>query len=454
MKRIILLLTIAFFCGCTKKLELKPDSSLIIPKSVQDLENLLDNADEIINCTPALAQLSSDEYFITDFASWQSLPNIIQRNTYIWNKDIFGGERQIPTWLLPYTQIFYSNSVIDVLDKQNINNNETNNIRGWALFVRAYAFYTLVSNYSKAYDPNTSNTDLGIPIKLSSDITEIVQRSTLQQTYDQIIKDVLASSELLKQDITIDKRNRPSKVAAYALLSRIYLSMRRYEKAEFYADKSLAIYSKLTDYNTLTISDESSFTINSSETIYFTAQLGEFPATIFSTSDFYGVDTTLINLYAPSDLRIPIFFTKNSNGYSVVNKGINNDQGPPFTGLAVDELYLIKAECLARRQQKEQALSFLNELIKARMQTGAFIAITANDANDALEKILTERRKELIWRGLRWTDLKRLNLEGRNITLIRKLDGQIFTLEPNSPKYVFPFPDDEVALTGIQQNIR
>jgi hypothetical protein len=71
-----------------------------------------------------------------------------------------------------------------------------------------------------------------------------------------------------------------------------------------------------------------------------------------------------------------------------------------------------------------------------------------------LEKILIERRKSLIWRSLRWTDLRRLNKEGKNIELKRKLGDLEFTLAPNSPLYVLPIPDDEIALSGITQNKR
>jgi len=68
--------------------------------------------------------------------------------------------------------------------------------------------------------------------------------------------------------------------------------------------------------------------------------------------------------------------------------------------------------------------------------------------------ILRERRKELIFRGLRWTDLKRLNKEEAGIILTRLFNGNTRQLLPKSNHYVLPIPDD--ALTGgtITQNIR
>lgn len=459
MRKLFLLITIVVFFGCKDKLNLKPDSRLILPKTAKDMENILDNT-RIMNVTPSLAQLSSDEYFIPSLAAWQAETTIIGRSAYIWEKDIYKGQTQIQSWHAPFTTIFYCNSVLDIIAKKNIDHDdELKNLKGWALFNRAYSYYALASTYCKAYENTTAGTDLGMPLKLSPNIDELVQRSTLQETFDQIINDVLLASSLLKKDITIEKRNRPSKVAAYALLARVYLSMRKYDQAELYADQSMSLYRTLIDFNSLNPNTISAFTYNSLETIFFSCQLSEFGNTLGIPNQGYGVDTTLLSLYETGDLRKQIYFQLNTVGnYNI--KHINSVPAYPFTGLATDELYLIKAECLARRGEVDLAMEFINQLLITRWNPNAttparpYQNMTAVDADDALDKILTERRKALVWRAIRWTDLKRLNLEGRNIKLTRKLDDQTYVLEPNSPRYVLPIPDDEIALSGNQQNIR
>lgn len=452
MKRIISLLIISVIFSCGKKLDLKPDSDIVQPATVKDFENLLDNT-EVMNSTPGLAQISADEYFIPDLQSWQAISSVTQRNAYLWLKDLFGAETKIKDWSAPYTTVFYSNSVIDLLAKKDISNDlEMQHIQGRALFSRAYAFYALVSTFSKAYDAATAATDLGVPLKLSSAIDETQPRSSVQATYDQIIKDALAAGELLEQNFNPEKKNRPSQVAAFAFLARVYLSMRKYDLAEWYADKAMNLYAVLVDFNTLPITNRSSFTVNSVETIYYSQQIMAYSSTTVGSAPLYGIDPLLINLYEPKDLRLKIYFKLSPVGHAII-KGINSI-GYPFTGLATDELYLIKAECLARRQQKDDALLFLNTLVKTRYVSGGFKAITAANSSMALDKILTERRKALIWRSLRWTDLKRLNLEGRDITLRRNVEGQMYSLAPNSPLYVMPIPLDEILLSKIQQNIR
>jgi hypothetical protein len=124
-------------------------------------------------------------------------------------------------------------------------------------------------------------------------------------------------------------------------------------------------------------------------------------------------------------------------------------------------MYLIRAECLARGGDKTAAMNDLNTLLRARWAkdpiTGASLYVdqTAIDADNALRIILNERRKELVLRATRWIDLRRLNQDPRfAITLTRNIAGQIYTLPPNDKKYVYPIPDNEIRLSGLQQNPR
>ncbi len=79
---------------------------------------------------------------------------------------------------------------------------------------------------------------------------------------------------------------------------------------------------------------------------------------------------------------------------------------------------------------------------------------TASDEKEALDKILLERRKELLYRGLRWTDIKRLNKLGANISLTRIINGQTFTLPPKDLRFALPIPEDVISLSGMEQNKR
>ncbi len=112
------------------------------------------------------------------------------------------------------------------------------------------------------------------------------------------------------------------------------------------------------------------------------------------------------------------------------------------------------AESYIRKGNIVEGLAKLNELSEKRWKIGTFIPFSASTQEDALEIVLTERRKELILRGLRWTDIKRLNLQGKNIVLNRNVNGQSYNLQPNDLKYAIAIPEDIIKLTGMQQNPR
>lgn len=100
------------------------------------------------------------------------------------------------------------------------------------------------------------------------------------------------------------------------------------------------------------------------------------------------------------------------------------------------------------------ALQDMERLLQRRYKTGTYIPYTYTTQEALLQFILTERRKELIFRGLRWTDLRRLNKEEAEITLTRNINGAVFQLLPNDKRYVLLIPDDALEGSAIVQNLR
>ena len=87
-----------------------------------------------------------------------------------------------------------------------------------------------------------------------------------------------------------------------------------------------------------------------------------------------------------------------------------------------------------------------------RFEKETFVQQRSDNSQEVLTWILEERRKELYLRGLRWEDLRRLNQDFRfEQTLSRKVNGQIYKLKPNSNRYVWPIPDNEVDLNGLNK---
>lgn len=455
-----LFFVIMVLAGCKKDfLDSKPNSNIVNPTNLSEYQELLDNY-KALNSTGALPQMSCDEYFIINQSSFDALGLLTYKGAYLWSKDLYGGETNIQDWNGEYKSVFYANSVLDGISQFNLqkeNQTQYNNIKGEALFFRAYAFYDLATNFCPVYNVATSKSDLGIPLRLTSGIDYTLPRSSLQATFDQIVNDLQEASTLLQDDFSFSNRNRPCKSAVDAMLARVYLYMGNYNAALTSANACLNKYNKLIDYNSVSQTSATPFSYSTDETIFFSVQQYTYTSTTgyaAAGTAAIGVDTNLIKLYSVNDLRFPIFFAKNTLGNYNVKRGYVGGGFYAFTGLATDEIMLIKAECAARLDDPSTALSTLNTLLSKRYQTGTFTPISAPNSTEALNDVLQERRKELVWRAIRWSDLKRLNRDGANIPLHRILGGVTYILPPNSPLYVFPIPSDEIALSGIQQNSR
>jgi starch-binding outer membrane protein, SusD/RagB family len=440
----IVLLCLLSTISCKKYLDVKPDEAQAVPSTLEDLQALLNSYNSINVNYPGLLVIASDEYYLPT-ATYGSR-NVNDRNNYIWDANA----TFLNAWRFPYQIVYYSNVVLQELPKIQVNDNNIeiyNSIKGQALFLRSFAFYHLAQLYCQPYS-STANTDLGIPLRLVPDIGEKSTRSTVEETYNRIITDFKEAIELLPETVPVS--SRPNRAAAYGALARTYLSMRDYENAGKNADLCLKQYGTLMDYTTLNQSAPKPIARFNSETIFHSIM-----AILTVPNAAALIDTTLYQSYSSNDLRKTIFFTTASGGFSF--KGSYDGTGNAFTsfcGIATDEMYLTRAECSARAGLKDSSMNDLNRLLKTRWKTNTYVPFIASSPQDALSKILLERKKELIFRGLRWSDLRRLNLEGANISLKRIVNGTSYVLPPSDPRWVMLIPLEVTSVTDMQQNPR
>lgn len=428
-------------------LDIKPDKSLVIPSTLNDFQSLMDNPN-VMNKAPGLGELACDDYYTSEEALLSR--HIIERNSYTWEDDIYEGAA-VPDWNTLYQQVFYANVVLEglgKLDKTTVNLQKWNQIKGSALFYRAIAFYNLARTFASPYNEKSTQADLGIPLRMNADINAKYPRATLHETYQRIILDLKLSIHFLPENVQYN--TRPSIPAVYALLARIYLSMNNYQEAYLYADSCLQLRNGLLDYSQLDSTARLPFrTLGTNKEVIFYSYLITY-ATFTARTTM--IDSGLYRSYQPDDLRKSIFFTLRYGPPHF--RGSYTGNLYVFGGLSTDEMYLIRAECLARKGNTDQALNDLNTLLITRYKKGTFIPLEAS-SDELIPLILNERRKELVFRGLRWSDLRRLNLERTYpTTLIRMLNGKKYVLMPNDPKYTMPIPDNEIAISGIKQNRR
>ncbi len=470
MKQLIiisLLFISSLVIGSCKKqddfLNVKRNKSDVRPSTLKDMQAILDDPDFMNYRFPNIGNAASDNAYLTD--ANLGILDPVGASAYLFESgDFYRGTGSLNSvdWDYPYSVIEHANIVLDGLEKIShtvSNQSQYNNVKGSALFYRSFMFYSLAQLFCKLYDGTTSNGDLGIVLRLTSDVNARSVRSTVQQTYDRIVADIKEAVHLLP--ITPDFPMRPGQAAANALLAKVYLSMGDYANAAIYAGNSLNQFNILLDYNSNLISSQDNpFPPypNNPEVSFYGFGTGE--GGLFCFPGFYiaNVDTVLYNSYDDNDLRKSLFYSFQGSGNIFLRGGYGIDkyQSYHFSGIATDEVYLIRAESYVRTGNIPGALADLNTLLQKRYRSGTFSPITINDPDLLLAKILMERRKELPFTGQsRFEDLRRLNKDPRFAVILKRMNnGATYTLPPNDPRYVFPIPDLEIQLSGIQQNTR
>ena len=445
----LILLILLSFLSCKKYLAIKPDSKLTVPSTLADLQAILDFTNVMnLQSTPCFGEASTDDYFILE--PDYDIYTIQAQQVYTWNR---GDYNFINDWAKGYSPVYNANYCLDqignipVTDQSQL---QWDNVKGSALFYRSYYFMHLLWTFSKSYDSSSYNSDLGIVLRLTSDFNVLSTRASVKECYDRVIEDAKASVTYLPEYPL--NLMRPSKGAAYGLLAKTYLSMRVYDSALKYSSLCLQINHDLIDYNgdpdvNGSVDADVPFKRFNKETIFYT----EMNDDLLNNSFVAKIDTILYAMYDSNDLRKIAFFTPVGNYYKFKCIYTGNIY-EYFSGIATDEIYLIKSECEAREGDAVTAMDDLNTLLIKRWKSGTFVPFSASNVQEALSIILTERRKELLDRGVRWIDIKRYNKDGANIILTRKMKGQTYTLQPNASYYALPLPADIIKASGVPQN--
>ncbi len=296
--------------------------------------------------------------------------------------------------------------------------------------LRALAHFDLVRIYGKPYTED-QGASLGVPL-----VTGVLEsnakpaRSTVAEVYTQVVKDLTEaiSSNALA---TETKPGYVSVWGAKAILSRVYLNMGDYANAlsvaeDIIKDKNSGAalwtrdqYLKAWDAST---PNESEFlfrlnvagsTDNNDLNSIGNLQQRDGYKEMVATKKFVDMLTS-----DPKDVRnnmfLPATAPKEVEAYGTNKVFLNKlrGQGGNLRNVTIvpiirlSEVYLTAAECAFRNNDKTKAVEYLNDLVKNRTTTKASLATVDNIT---LERILIERRKELIGEGQRYFDALRNN---------------------------------------------
>lgn len=434
---VLFTLMLTGLCSCKDFLDVKPKGQLI-PEKLVDYELMFNNL-SMTNLVPDILESATDDIYLTLGTENTSTA----ANAYFWRKDLDTDPEVSPViWLNNYKTIYHCNYIINnVLEASEGSTAEKKSLLAQARTIRAMSYLYSLTAFANAYDPAKNPNELGMPLVVSTNVTDKVpSRSSLKTCFDYLVNDLLlAIPDLPAQH---KDRWRVSKYVAAGLLSRVYLYVHNYAKANEYATMALqsSQSGKILDYNTF-------------------ASITNFPAAALNNEklwlDYTSVAVSaiyskqLLNLYSANDLRLKLFSKTNTSG--MIYKAANTTNG----GISYPELYLTQAEFLARSNQISQAMDLVNQLRKNRLPANsAGLVLSANSPEQALELVLAERRRELAFSGLRWFDMKRLDQEGKMPAVARYANNALtgvplMTLTPRAKGYTFEIPLKVQALNTV-----
>ncbi len=445
MKQLILILSVSVFTffSCSKKLDIQPT------QSVDEETVFTTDANIKAALTGAYDILSSGELLGGDMQMYSELlgagGEITWVGTYQQPREIFKKTMLTnnsfirDTYTEGYRLINVCNNILAAIEV--VKESDRDAIKGQALLMRGMAYFELVKLFSKPYSAGSAATNLGMQLvttpTLKGQIGEAnkTRRSSVEQTYQQILADLKTAKPLLGDNYGVYL----GRYAASAILSRVYLQMGDYPNAALEAS---AVIQKSGASLTSTYSGEFNNTAASKEDIFVlpvTAQDGDNDMHLYWSISDYGardgdieINQAHLNLYPANDGRKALFYIDDQDVYRS-GKWKLQYRFIPIIRLA--EMYLTRAEANFRMGTFVGDIpgNDLNNVIRKRAGVSATTVSLAN--------ILYERHLELAHEGQRIHDIKRLK---------QSVDG--FAFDDN--KLVLPIPLREVnAGAGVlEQN--
>jgi starch-binding outer membrane protein, SusD/RagB family len=375
------------------------------------------------------------------------------------------------TWYFYYDIIKQVNKILAVIDAAGGTDAEKKSLKGQALGIRAYCYFSLVNCFQQTYKGN--ETKPGVPI-YTKDAVNGAPRGTVKNVYDQIIADLTAAEGLLTGVVFSNKTYMSANVVQ-GFRARVALVMEDWATASTYAIKARTGYSPMpvTEY-------VKGFSLVSNPEWMWGSQISAAQATIYA-SFFSHIDVTnfgyaqlgtqkkitkeLYDKINAADVRKALFKAPGTGTSTNPDYNQQKFRVPTAGSWAADylymraaEMYLIEAEALFRQGQEGPARTALETLVKARYPAYSAASFTGTAL---LAEILLQRRIELWGEGFSLFDIKRLKT-GLNRTRgagnhgSPNFDPNVYTLPDADPKMIMRIPkremDNNASLTAADQN--
>lgn len=489
-------LVVVTFCvlqlSCKKFLEAAPSkTSSLVVKTTAQLNALLDNQNTFFQEESRSQVYGTDDAELTVdlYNGGRALFNVMGNIHFAtWDRQFLLEDTRDVLWANEFKKIFTANLALSSLESVSGTEEDKAIIKADAHFIRAYSYWILANTYCLPYT-EANKGEMGLPIKVSTSFEESLERQPLEKVYQLIEADL---TEALKTPVTLAGSGKPrhwraSRAGVNGFAARYYLNRNNYSKALEHANSALGEYNTLVDYNTeMRYGRDGTVSINAGTPQAQTVTI-KYPYTHDNQNDqtdminwkeflyfrmlsngnwWYQPSQALLNLYdKTNDLRYIYHVVENYSYDRGMVKPSYDYPGYIFfykqwipSGPTVAEEVLIKAEAQARTNDFSGAMNTLNILRAKRMKPGTWVNLTASNKEDAIKKVLEERRREMPF-VQRWFDIRRFNNNedpNDDVILTRTFypynstnvlfsePAKTYTLPKNSRGFAVPIPRTEI----------
>lgn len=372
---------------------------------------------------------------------------------------VTANDNVLQQYRLDYQIIARTNQVLALIDKVDFGADSKNNLKGQALFLRAYAYFELTRLFGKVplhLIPVTGREDAALPL------------ASTEELYAQIIKDATEASKLLLPKAK-QEAGRATSGAAKTLLANVYIVQKKWAEAETLLKNVVTNdgYVLMPDYNNAFSTNTANK--NNAESVFevqflegsagyngnFIYQFLPTPITAAELAPITGTSNPqsisgegenvptpdIIAAYEEGDKRKDISIgyvtlsqsARENKVYPYIKKfarthSLHNNTGTNWPVYRYSEVLLFLAEALTEQGKAADAATYLNQI-----RTRAGLAATkASSQADMRAAIYQERRVELAFENKRWFDLVRT---GRVIEVITAYGNRV---KANPLDYYFP----------------
>lgn len=338
-------------------------------------------------------------------------------------------------WSYLYSIIQNCNLILMNIDKLAIDEEDTayrDDLKGEALAIRGLALFDLTRIFGYPYTKD-NGASLGVPIIEGLSATDSKPaRNTVAQCYEKIIDDLSGSIEVLSGDFNKGKIN---KWAAMTLLSRVYLykgdnanALKMAKAAIEGAEKKG--YALWTNEEYPTAWGEDFSKSKPGEVLFEIVNLttdspGKESMGYLNSKDGYDDMCITCSFYHflmedPDDVRLKLL-SFDKTYYAYVFK-YQPQQGESITDanipmIRLSEAYLNAAEAAVKENDNDAAIKYLDPIVKR-----ANPEKTVQGETITLDRVLNERRKELVAEGHRMYDVIR---NGLTVTRLNETDKKL-----------------------------